>query len=284
LSKIKAHLDNIVLSHTVFALPFAYIGAILASGGIPTGKEFFWITLAMVGARSAAMALNNFIDLKYDRLQPRFANRPMVTGAVKPREAFLVTLASLGLFAGAAANLHPLCLKLAPLAVIPLVIYPYMKRFSWTCHLVLGLALSAAPIGAWVAVRGDITMPIVLLGIAVGVWIAGFDAIYGCQDFDFDKKHGLHSMPVYFGIKRTLTISKGFHVVSIIGFFAVGQLMNMQGIYYAGVLLAAIVLIYQHSIVSPTDFRLVTQKYFMRNGLVSIALLLFTVMSVLVKF
>jgi 4-hydroxybenzoate polyprenyltransferase len=284
LSKIKAHLDNIVLSHTVFALPFAYIGAILASGGIPTGKNLFWITLAMVGARSAAMALNNLIDLKYDKLQPRFANRPMVTGAVKPQGAIVMTFASLALFVWAAANLHPLCLKLAPLAVIPLVVYPYMKRFSWTCHLVLGLALSVAPIGAWVAVRGDITLPIVLLGIAVGVWIAGFDAIYGCQDVAFDKKHGLHSMPVRFGIEGTLKISRGLHVISIIGFFAVGQLMNMQGIYYAGVVLAAVVLIYQHSIVSPTDFRLVTQKYFMRNGLVSIALLLFTVMSILVKF
>ena len=282
MSKLKAHLDNIVLSHTVFALPFAYIGAILASGGIPTGREFFWITLAMVGARSAAMALNNFIDLKYDRLQPRFANRPMVTGAVKPWEAVLLTLVSLCLFAWAAANLHPLCLKLAPLAVIPLAIYPYMKRFSWTCHLVLGLALSVAPIGAWVAVRGDITVPILLLGMAVGVWIAGFDAIYGCQDVAFDKKHGLHSIPVRFGIKGALIISKGLHVLSILSFFAVGQLMNMHGIYYAGVVLAAVVLIYQHSIVSPTDFRLVTQAYFMRNGLVSIALLLFTVVSIMV--
>jgi 4-hydroxybenzoate polyprenyltransferase len=281
LSKIKAHLDNIVLSHTVFALPFSYIGAILAFGGIPTGREFFWITLAMVGARSAAMALNNCIDLKYDKLQPRFANRPMVTGAVKPWEAILLTLASLGLFVWAAANLHPLCLQLAPLAILPLVIYPYMKRFSWTCHLVLGLALSIAPIGSWVAIRGDITMPIILLGLAVGVWIAGFDAIYGCQDVAFDKKHGLHSMPVRFGIPRTLAICKAMHVISIMGFYLVGQLMNMHGIYYAGVILAALVLIYQHSIVTPTDFRLVTQAYFMRNGLVSIALLVFTVISIL---
>ncbi|GMB01871.1 UbiA-like polyprenyltransferase [Pelosinus sp. IPA-1] len=282
MSKIKAHLDNIVLSHTVFALPFAYIGAILAAGSIPAARDLFWITLAMVGARSAAMALNNFIDLKYDRLQPRFANRPMVTGAVKPKGAVLMTLASFALFAVAAANLHPLCLKLAPLAVIPLSVYPYMKRFSWTCHLVLGLALSVAPIGAWVAVRGDITLPIVLLGLAVGVWIAGFDAIYGCQDLEFDKKHGLHSMPVRFGIQGTLTISKALHVISITGFVAVGILMNMHGVYYGGVVLAASVLIYQHSIVSPTDFRQVTQAYFMRNGLVSIALLVFTVISIIV--
>lgn len=281
MSKLKAHLDNIVLSHAVFALPFAYIGAILASGGIPKGRDIFWITLAMVGARSAAMALNNLIDLKYDKLQPRFASRPMVTGAVKPKEALLLAIASLGMFVWAAANLHPLCLKLLPLAVIPLVVYPYMKRFSWTCHLVLGLALSAAPVGAWVAVRGDITMPIILLGVAVGVWIAGFDAIYGCQDVAFDKKHGLHSIPVRFGIPGALAISRGMHIISILGFFLVGWLTNMQGMYYAGVILAGIVLIYQHSIVSPTNFQRVTQAYFMRNGLVSIALLLFTVISIL---
>jgi len=282
LSKFKAHINNIALSHTVFALPFAYIGALLAASGIPKALDLWWITLAMVGARSAAMALNNFIDLKYDRLQPRFTNRPMVTGAVKPWEAVLLTLLSLVVFFLAAAHLHPVCLKLAPLAVIPLAVYPYMKRFSWTCHFVLGLALSIAPIGAWMAIRGELTLPIVLLGLAVGVWIAGFDIIYGCQDIAFDKQNGLHSVPVQFGLVGALTIAKIMHGMSIIGFFTVGQLMHMQWVYYGGVVLAASVLVYQHSIVSPTDFRQVTQTYFMRNGLVSIALLIFTVVSMIV--
>ena len=281
MSKFKAHINNIALSHAVFALPFAYIGALLAANGIPKALDLAWITLAMIGARSAAMALNNFIDLKYDRLQPRFTNRPMVTGAVKPWEAVLLTLFSLAVFFWAAAHLHPVCLKLAPVAVIPFAVYPYMKRFSWTCHFVLGLALSIAPIGAWMAIRGEITLPIALLGLAVGVWIAGFDIIYGCQDVAFDKQNGLHSVPVRFGVQGAINIARVMHMISIGGFFTVGQLLHMQWVYYCGVILAAIVLVYQHSIVSPTDFRQVTQTYFMRNGLVSIALLIFTVISMM---
>lgn len=281
MSKIKAHVNNIALSHAIFALPFAYIGVILAVGGIPAGRDLFWITVAMTGARSAAMALNNFIDLKYDRLQPRFANRPMVTGEVRPWEAVVLTIVSLLVFVWAAANLHPACLQLAPLAIIPLAIYPYMKRISWTCHLVLGLALGIAPIGAWIAVRGEASLAILLLGLTVCTWIAGFDVIYGCQDVEFDKKYGLHSIPVRFGIQGALAITKFMHLISIVGFFSVGQLMNMHWTYYAGVVLAAIVLVYQHSLVSPTDFSQVTQAYFMRNGLVSMLLLLFTIFSIL---
>ena len=281
MSKFKAHINNIALSHAVFALPFAYIGALLAANGIPSMLDVAWITLAMVGARSAAMALNNFIDLKYDRLQPRFINRPMVTGAVKPWESIVLTVVSLLIFFWAASHLHPVCLKLAPLAVIPLALYPYMKRFSWVCHFVLGLALSIAPIGAFMAIRGELTLPIALLGLSVGAWIAGFDIIYGCQDVDFDKKNKLHSVPVRFGVQGALTITKAMHTISIIGFFLVGQLMHMQWLYYGGVVLAASVLVYQHSIVSPTDFHKVTQTYFMRNGLVSVALLVFTVISMI---
>ena len=282
MSKLAAHINNIALSHAVFALPFAYIGAILAASGVPMASNIAWITLAMMGARSAALALNNFIDLKYDRLQPRFTNRPMVTGAVKPWEAVWLTLFCLAVFLYAAAQLQPLCLKLAPLAVIPLAVYPYMKRFSWTCHFVLGLALSIAPIGAWIAIKGELTLPIVLLGLSVGAWIAGFDIIYGCQDVAFDKQNGLHSVPVRFGVQGALTIAKVLHFFSIIGFVIVGQFMHMQWVYYIGVILAAIVLIYQHSIVSPTDFRQVTQTYFTRNGVVSIVLLIFTVISMII--
>lgn len=281
MSKLKAHLENIALSHSVFALPFAYMGAVLAAGGIPTSHDFFWITLAMIGARSAAMALNNFIDLKYDRLHPRFTNRPMVTGKVKSWEAIALITVTLAIFVLAAANLHPLALRLAPLALIPLVAYPYMKRFSWTCHLVLGLALSISPTGAWVAIQGTLPIPIILLGLAVGVWIAGFDVIYGCQDTAFDKEHGLHSMPVRFGVQGALYLAKVMHVSSIILFGLVGFLFNLSWLYYIGVVLAATVLSYQHSIVSSTDFSKVTQAYFMRNGLVGLLVFLFTLASLL---
>ncbi len=283
MGKLKAHLDNIALSHSVFALPFAYMGAVLAAGGLPSGHDFFWITLAMVGARSAALALNNLIDLKYDKLHPRFTKRPMVTGAVKVWEAVLLIIFSLAVFIIAAANLHPLALKLSPLALIPLSVYPYMKRFSWTCHLVLGLALAVAPAGAWIAVRGDLTLPVMLLSLAVGVWIAGFDVIYGCQDVAFDKAHGLHSMPVRFGVEGALTLSKLMHAVSTVCFAAVGILLNLMWIYYIGVIVAAVVLLYQHSIVNSRDLSRVTQAYFMRNGLVGISIFVFTLMSVLLK-
>ncbi|HWR06211.1 UbiA-like polyprenyltransferase, partial [Sporomusa sp.] len=279
MSKLKAHLDNIALSHSVFALPFAYMGAFLAAGGFPSGPDLLWITVAMVGARSAALALNNLIDLKYDRLHPRFTQRPMVTGIVKPWEAIVLIAGSLLLFLLAAAQLQPLCLTLWPLAIIPLVLYPYMKRFSWACHLVLGIALAGAPVGAWIAVRGDVSPVALILGLSVAVWIAGFDVIYGCQDVEFDKAHGLHSMPVRFGLAGALRLSKLMHIVSIAGFIIVGNSLNLHSIYYVGVAVAAGVLIFQHLIVSPANLSKVTQKYFMRNGLVGITMFVFTIFA-----
>lgn len=281
MSKLKAHLDNIALSHSVFALPFAYMGAFLAAGGIPSAHDLLWITLSMIGARSAALALNNYIDLKYDRLHPRFTQRPMVTGKVRPWEAIVLIIVSLLVFLLATAQLQPICLTLWPLALVPFVIYPYMKRFSWTCHLVLGVALAVAPIGAWVAVRGDISAAVLFLGLSVGVWIAGFDVIYGCQDVAFDKAQGLNSMAVRFGVQGALGLARLMHTVSIAGFAAVGILLNLPLLYYIGVTLAAVVLVYQHSLVSPGDLSQVTQRYFMRNGLVSILLFVFTVTSLL---
>ena len=282
MNKLKAHLENIALSHSVFALPFAYMGAALAAEGMPDGRDLFWITLAMIGARSGALALNNFIDLKYDRIHPRFQQRPMVTGAVKVWEAVALIAVSLTVFIVAAANLHPVCLKLAPAAIIPLVVYPYMKRFSWACHLVLGLALSIAPIGAWMAINGELTLPVIVLGLAVGIWIAGFDVIYGCQDVAFDQAHGLNSMPVRFGVAGALRLARMMHAVSIASFVLVGLFFQLGLFYYAGVLLAACVLAYQHWIISPQDLTRVTQVYFMRNGLVGILVCLFTFASLMV--
>jgi len=279
LGKLKAHLDNIALSHSVFALPFAYMGAFLAAGGFPRIYDLLWITLAMIGARSAALALNNLIDLKYDRLHPRFTKRPMVTGIVKPWEVILLIIVSLLLFLLATSKLQPLCLKLWPLALIPLAVYPYMKRFSWTCHLVLGLALAVAPAGAWIAIRGDVSSAVIILALSVGVWIAAFDVIYACQDTEFDRANNLNSMPVRFGVQGALLLSKLMHAISIIGFAVVGVLLDLHSIYYTGVAMAAAVLIYQHSIVKATDLSKVTQRYFMRNGLVSILLFIFAVIA-----
>lgn len=279
MGKIKAHADNMALHHSIFALPFAYMGAFLAAGGAPRWQDFFWITVAMVGARSAALALNNLIDLKYDKLHPRFMKRPMVTGEVKPWEAVLLIAASLIVFIAAVLQLAPICAPLAPAAVLPFVIYPYMKRFTWCCHLVLGWALAMAPIGGWVAIRGDITLPVLLLGIAVGIWIAGFDVIYGCQDVEFDRAHGLHSMATRFTVEGALRIARCMHIVSIICFALVGVLLHLAFVYYIGVAVAMFTLYYQHSIVSASDFSKVTQVYFMRNGIVGISIFLFTFTS-----
>lgn len=279
MSKLSAHVNNMALHHSVFALPFAYMGAFLATDGIPTWSNFIWITIAMVGARSAAMALNNFIDLKYDKIHPRFTNRPMVTGEVKPWEAIALIIVSFIVFIIATLHLAPICVKVAPIAVFPFVIYPYMKRFTYCCHLVLGLALSMAPIGGWVAVKGELSLPIAFLGIAVGVWIAGFDVIYGCQDVEFDKQHGLNSMATRFTVEGALQIAKLMHLISILCFVAVGVLLNLALIYYVGVIIAMITLLYQHSIVSANDLTRVTQVYFMRNGVVGISIFLFTFAS-----
>lgn len=280
-SKLKAHADNMALHHSIFALPFAYTGAFLAAEGMPAWSDFFWITVAMIGARSAALALNNLIDLKYDRIHPRFTKRPMVTGAVKPWEATLLILLSFAVFILATLQLAPICAPVAPIAVFPFVFYPYTKRFTWCCHLVLGWALAMAPIGGWVAVRGDLSWPPFLLGVAVGIWIAGFDVIYGCQDVEFDRTHGLNSMATRFTVEGALRIAKIMHFISIVCFIAVGIGLQLTFIYYVGVAIALLTLYYQHSIVSPSDLSKVTQAYFMRNGLVGISIFIFTFMSLI---
>ncbi|WP_019554812.1 UbiA-like polyprenyltransferase [Propionispira raffinosivorans] len=281
MSKLSAHVNNIALHHSVFALPFAYMGAFLAADGVPDLSTFLWITVAMVGARSAALALDNIIDLKYDKLHPRFTKRPMVTGEVKPWESILLIVVSLGVFITATLQLHPICVKLAPLAIFPFVIYPYTKRFTCCCHLVLGIALAMAPAGGWIAIRGSLDLPIVLLSLAVGLWIAGFDVIYGCQDKKFDEDHGLHSMATRFGLVGALRIAKGMHFLSILCFTMVGILMHLALIYYGGVFIALLTLCYQHSIVGVDDLSQVTQVYFMRNGIVAISIFLFTLVSII---
>lgn len=279
MSKLSAHINNIALHHSIFALPFAYMGAFLGARGMPTASELLWITVAMVGARSAALAIDNLVDLKYDKLHPRFTKRPMVTGEVKPWEAVLLIFVSMAVFLGAAAQLAPICIQVAPLAVFPFIIYPYMKRFTFCCHLVLGLALSMAPFGGWVAITGTLSLPVVLLGLAVGIWIAAFDVIYGCQDEEFDRQHGLHSMATQFTVAGALRIAKAMHIICIVCFALVGWLLHLSPIYYVGVLVAALTLLYQHAIVSERDLSRVTQVYFMRNGIVAIAIFGFTYLS-----
>ena len=282
MSKIGAHINNIALHHSIFALPFAYMGAFLAADGQPPFKELFWITVAMVGARSAALALDNLIDLKYDKLHPRFIKRPMVTGEVTNGEAVILISVSLAIFVFAVMQLKPICLKLLPIAAFPFIIYPYMKRITFACHGVLGLAIAMAPAGGWVAVKGTIDFPLIVLCCAVGMWIGSFDAVYGAQDEKFDKENDLHSLATKFGVAKALMIARFFHAVSIVCFTYLGALVDLSWPYYIGIVIAGLTLVYQHSIVNERDFSRLTQVYFMRNGIVSIAMFFCTWLSYLI--
>ena len=279
--KIKAHINNIALSHTIFDLPFAFMGAILATEGRVESWTLFLIAMAVTSGRAAALAIDNLADLKFDKLQPRMAYRAMVKGEISRREAKIFIIICLAIMVLTVAQLPPICLKLLPLAVLPFIIYPFTKRFTGWCHVFLGIAISMAPAGGWVAAGGEIFAPsIILLCTAVILWMAGFDAMYGTQDEKFDKAHGLHSLATEFGAKKAFTISKIFHVICVICFVAIGVILGLGILYFFGVLIAALTLIYQHKIISPTDFSQVTQAYFLRNGIVSVAILLFTWLSV----
>lgn len=273
---IGAHVNNIALHHMVFALPFAYMSAFLAAGGVPPLWELFWITVAIAGARSAALALDNLADLKYDKQQERLSYRVMVRGDVTPRAAKISIGVYLLIFLAAVLQLKPICIKLLPLAAIPFLVYPYTKRFTCLCHFILGVAVSMAPAGAWVAVRGTIDLPLIVLCTAVALWIGMFDAVYGAQDEEFDRSHGLHSLATAFTARGALRIAKAVHAVSIACFLALGMMLQMHGVYFIGVGVAAGTLVYQHRIVKPDDFSRVTQVYFMRNGIVSLAMFVFT--------
>lgn len=269
---IKAHISNVALHHTIFDLPFAFMAAVLAAGGNPTLHDLFWIAMAITTGRAAALALDNLADVKYDSQQPRMQYRAMVRGDISRREAKIFIVICLGLMVLSVMQLHPICIYLLPIAALPFLIYPFTKRFTGWCHLVLGVAIGMAPAGGWVGVSGHITASMVLLCIAVALWIGGFDAMYGAQDEAFDKSQGLHSLATEYGAVGAFQIAVALHLVCIACFFGVGVMQQLNWLYYIGVGIAAGTLIYQHKIVSPTDFSKVTQRYFMRNGIVSVAI------------
>ncbi len=279
MERLRAHMNNTAFHHTVFSLPFALMGALLAAGGNPPLGDLGWIVLAITAARSAALALDNLADLKYDKQQPRLAYRAMVQGRVTKQEALVFIGVCLLVLVFAVLQLNPVCIRLLPFAAVPFLIYPYMKRVTGWVHLFLGIAIGMAPAGGWVAISGKVELPTVVLFIAVALWIAAFDAMYGAQDEEFDRSQGLHSLAVTFGAHGAFQISRAMHVLSIILFVMLGVMMHLTFPYYIGVGIAAGTLIYQHRIASPTDFSRVTQMYFMRNGIVSIAIFVFTWIS-----
>ena len=282
MERLRAHMNNTAFHHTVFSLPFALMGALLASDGAPRPADLGWIVLAITAARSAALALDNLADLKYDAQQPRLAYRAMVQGRIGKVEALVFIGACLLVLVFAVLQLNPVCIRLLPFAAAPFLIYPFLKRVTGWVHLFLGVAIGMAPAGGWVAVSGHIDFTMGVLFCSVALWIAAFDAMYGAQDEAFDRSQGLHSLAVSYGARGAFRISRAMHITSIAGFLAVGFLCHLAWPYFIGVGIAAGTLIYQHRIVSPTDFSRVTQTYFMRNGIVSLAIFVFTWLSYLV--
>ncbi len=271
-TKITVLLEMIKIQHTVFALPFAFMGAMLGAGGLPTGRQLFFILLAMVGARSAAMAFNRLVDRHYDALNPRTANRALPQGLVSLRATVIFIISSSLLFFLSAAQLNRLSLQLAPPALALVFLYSYSKRFTWASHLILGAGLGLAPLGGWIAVRGDIQPLPLLLSAAVLLWVAGFDVLYALQDEEFDRQVGLCSLPARLGRKRAMQVAAGLHAGAGLGFLAVGWAASLGAVYWTTAAAAAILLAAEHLILSPRDLSRLNQAFFTLNGLIGLLL------------
>jgi len=281
LNKIRIFMEMIKFQHSIFALPFAYLGAFLSEMKVPSLITIFWITLAMVGARSFAMAVNRLIDIEIDRRNPRTAGRALPKGLVSVWNVILFSLISLGLFLLAVYNLAPICRYLWPIVVIPFIIYPYTKRVTWLSHFVLGFCLGLAPVGAWIAVTNTLSLNPFLIGAAVLLWVAGFDIFYAIQDIDFDRQHKLYSIPVRFGIKKSLTLTKLLHICSILILSWLGIRLDLGLFYYMGVFVAGTLLAYENSLIKPDDLSNLNVAFFTMNGVISIVMFFFVAIEVI---
>ncbi|AJF05407.1 UbiA-like polyprenyltransferase [Geoalkalibacter subterraneus] len=278
-NKTRNLLEMIKFSHTVFAFPFALMGVVLASlenGTPPTGMQILWICLAMVGARSGAMALNRIIDARIDARNPRTAQRHLPAGKVGAVEAWALVIASFVLLIFSAWMLNPLCFFLSPVAIAFLVLYSYCKRFTAMAHLVLGLCLAAAPLGAWIALRGDIGWPAVNLGLAVLLWVAGFDIFYALQDMEFDREQGLYSIPARVGAEGSIILTRVFHAGMLVLLLTLLLVPGLGWLYFAGVCVVAGLLLYEHRLVKPDDLSRLDAAFFNMNGYISVTIFLFT--------
>lgn len=274
--KIQVLLEMIKFKHTVFALPFTLMGAILAERGLPGFRIFFWVILAMAGARTAAMGFNRIVDCKFDAANPRTASRALPAGEVSLKESWAMVLVAAVLFFVACFLLNDLALMIAPFALALTLFYSLTKRFTSFCHVVLGVALAFSPLGGWVAVTGAFTGFPWVLSLGVLFWVAGFDCIYACLDADFDKSVGLHSMPSTLGRERSFRIAVIFHVLAFILFTLTGVQMGLNLFYFAGTVITGAALFYQHLVVNPRDLSRIQVSFFTMNGLISLALFVAT--------
>ncbi len=282
LNKIKIFLDMIKFEHTVFALPFAFMGAVLPERGIPSMLTMLYVLLAMIGARSAGMSLNRLIDAEIDRCNPRTKNRPIQRGVITKKQVFGFTVVSLALFHFAAFMLNPLAFKLSFVADGFLILYPYTKRFTWAAHIVLGICLSFAPIGGWIAVKGSFSIVPLLLMLSVICWVSGFDILYSLQDLKHDTEYGYFSIPAKLGINNALFLSRAAHFTMFALLIAVMFIYNLGWFYLAGVLLTGAALFYEHTLVKSDDFSKVNAAFFNVNGMISVALFIFTMIDVII--
>jgi 4-hydroxybenzoate polyprenyltransferase len=283
LNKIKIYLEMIKFQHSIFALPFAYFGAFLANMRVPDAVTLLWITIAMVGARSFAMALNRLIDLEIDCRNPRTAERALPKGLLTVPNVVLFSLLSLGIFLLAVYNLAPICRYLWPAVVIPFVIYPYTKRVTYLSHFVLGLCLGLAPVGSWVAITNTFSLEPFIIGLAVLCWVTGFDIFYAIQDIEFDRKQGLHSIPARFGITPSLMLTKLLHITSVGMLIWLGMRLDLGLFYFAGVAVTAVLLAYENSLIRPNDLSKLNMAFFTMNGVISILMFCFVAIEVIFR-
>ena len=281
--KLKIILNMIKFEHTVFALPFAIMSAFIASDGFPPLDKCGWILLAMVGARSCAMAFNRLADAKIDGENPRTAMRAIPAGLITTGSVWIFTIVSAALLVFSAYKLNPLAFALSPLALGVTMGYSYTKRFTSLSHFWLGLSLSIAPIGAWIAVKGRFDWIPMLLGLSVLLWTAGFDIIYACQDFEFDRRTRLHSIPARFGIRWALRLSSALHLITVAILVGLTVLTNLGILYLIGVVIVTFILIYEHAIVRPNDLSRVNLAFFTLNGMVSLVLSVLSVADLLIR-
>ncbi len=281
LNKIKVILEMIKFEHTIFALPFAFTGALLAAGGLPSWRTVLWITVAMVGARSAAMGFNRWADRKFDAENPRTNIRALPRGLVTPGQVIVFTALSSLVLVASAFMLNPLSFYLSPVALGIVFFYSYTKRFTFLSHAFLGLAICLAPIGAWIAVSGSLDAPALVLGAAVLFWLLGFDVLYALQDMDFDRKTGLHSIPQRFGVRRSLWIARISHALTMTALAGLYFLLPLGWYYLAGVLVALFLIMYEHTLVKENDLSKLNFAFFNMNGYISVTIFLFTFLDIL---
>jgi len=278
---IAVTLEMIKWEHSIFALPFALCGALLAAGGLPPAHQLAWIIVAMIAARSAAMAFNRLADASLDAANPRTHSRALPAGLLSRQFVAGFVLVSSSIFVVAAAQLNRLAFYLSPIVLGILLLYSYTKRFTRWSHLVLGFALGIAPAGAWIAIRGSLDPRILILTLAVTCWVAGFDVLYACQDYEFDREHGLHSIPRFLGIRNALLVSRLLHGIMLALLVAFVVTFKLGALAIAGVIAVALLLAYEHSLVSHRDLRRLNAAFFTMNGIISLVFLIFVAADVL---